>query len=172
MLSLTATGMPYRTPDGWAACACVTSALRSSRTGVRQALNRLALTRRSAVALALASASLGSVTNRHLESAELRHQEEAVLEGGRQGLRTEGEGDGLHFVDPEAQGVRAGHERLHAFARGHGVDLCDVVENARHLLGQEGQRFLTHVQLREARDLQHFVVCDAHALSHSRSSPA
>src|SRR6266581_7481232 len=65
MLSLTATGIPYRTPDGWAACACVTSALRSSRTGVRQALNRLALTRRSAVALALASASLGSVTNRH-----------------------------------------------------------------------------------------------------------
>src|SRR5207253_6850996 len=54
----------------------------------------------------------------------------------------------------------------------HAVDLGYVVENARHLLGEQGQRLRVHVELREPRDLQDLVMRDAHALSHSRSSPA
>src|SRR2546422_1732947 len=61
-LSFTATGMPYSTPDGCAPWAWASSDLRRSLGAVRQALRRLALTRRSAAALALASASLGSLT--------------------------------------------------------------------------------------------------------------
>src|SRR2546430_944147 len=64
MLSFTATGMPYSTPDGCAPWAWASSDLRRSLGAVRQALRRLALTRRSAAALALASASLGSLTIR------------------------------------------------------------------------------------------------------------
>src|SRR6058998_1045808 len=62
MLSFTATGMPYKTPDGCAVDACAASDLRSSLMGVRQAFSRLTFTMRSAAALALASASLGSLT--------------------------------------------------------------------------------------------------------------
>src|SRR2546429_7822998 len=87
MLSFTATGMPYSTPDGCAADACATSDLRSSLIGVRQAFSRLTLTMRSAAALALASASLGSLTESPgasslplVELPELGHQEEAVSE--------------------------------------------------------------------------------------------
>src|SRR5438445_818566 len=69
MLSFTATGIPYNTPDGCAADACATSDLRSSLMGVRQAFSRLTLTMRSAAALALASASLGSITLRRPRTA-------------------------------------------------------------------------------------------------------
>src|SRR2546429_7631548 len=91
MLSFIATGIPYSTPDGCAADACATSDLRSSLIGVRQAFSRLTLTMRSAAALALASASLGSLTEspgasslRLVELPELGHQEEAVSERGRE----------------------------------------------------------------------------------------
>src|SRR2546429_257523 len=91
MLSFTATGIPYSTPDGCAADACATSDLRSSLIGVRQAFSRLTLTMRSAAALALASASLGSLTEspgassfRLVELPELGHQEEAVSERPRE----------------------------------------------------------------------------------------
>src|SRR5256885_5329115 len=91
MLSFTATGIPYSTPDGCAADACATSDLRSSLIGVRQAFSRLTLTMRSAAALALASASLGSLTESPgasslplVELPELGHQEEAVSERGRE----------------------------------------------------------------------------------------
>src|SRR2546426_2692214 len=69
MLSFTATGIPYNTPDGCAADACAASDLRSSLMGVRQAFSRLTLTMRSAAALALASASLGSITLRRPRTA-------------------------------------------------------------------------------------------------------
>src|SRR3989442_1031204 len=69
MLSFTATGIPYNTPDGCAADACAASDLRSSLMGVRQAFSRLTLTMRSAPALALASASLGSLTLRRPRAA-------------------------------------------------------------------------------------------------------
>ena len=62
MLSLTATGMPYSTPEGCTVWACRSSELRNSLGGVIQALSRLALMMRSAAAFALASASLVSVT--------------------------------------------------------------------------------------------------------------
>ncbi|OLD93185.1 MAG: hypothetical protein AUG79_12160 [Gemmatimonadetes bacterium 13_1_20CM_4_69_16] len=61
MLSFTATGMPYNTPDGWAAWACFCKDCRNSFDGVRHALRRFTLTIRSAAALALASASPGSL---------------------------------------------------------------------------------------------------------------
>src|SRR6267143_2874303 len=97
MLSFTATGMPYSTPEGCAVDACTVSDLRSSLIGVRQAFNRLSLTMRSAAALALASASLGSLTESPgasspsfarlgpsslllLELPELGHQEETISE--------------------------------------------------------------------------------------------
>src|SRR5213079_1637981 len=69
MLSFTATGMPYNTPEGCAVDAWTTSDLRSSLIGVRQAFSRLTLTMRSAAALALASASLGSITLRRPRTA-------------------------------------------------------------------------------------------------------
>src|SRR5256714_10503509 len=156
MLSFTATGIPYSTPDGCAADACATSDLRSSLIGVRQAFSRLTLTMRSAAALALASASLGSLTESPgasslplVELPQLGHQEEAVSERGRELGGPEREGPGLHFVDAEPHRVRPRHERLHPFARRYGVDLGNVLENPRHLLGQERPRVLAHVELRE-----------------------
>src|SRR2546426_9534991 len=109
---------------------------------------------------------------RSLELPELRHQEEAVPECRRELVGPEGERPGLHLVGAEPHGIRPRHERLHAFARRHAVDLGYIVENARHLLGEQGQRLRVHVELREPRDLQDLVMRDAHALSHSRSSPA
>src|SRR5216684_2657510 len=88
------------------------------------------------------------------------------------GLETQRGRPGLRFVRAEAHGVRSGYEGSESLARGHAVDLADVLENPRHLLGQERQRVLAHLELREPRDLQDVVVCNAHALSHSRSSPA
>src|SRR6266568_342714 len=159
MLSFTATGIPYSTPDGCADAAWASSALRRSLGGVRLALRRLSLTRRSPAALALANASLGSLTGSPssfalFELPQLGHQEEAVPEGGGEPVGPERERPGLHLVRAEPHGVRPRYERLHAFARGHTVDLGDVFQDARHLLREEGDRLRAHVELREPRDLQ------------------
>src|SRR3989442_1241829 len=149
MLSFIATGMPYKTPDGCAADACATSDLRSSLIGVRQAFSRLTLTMRSAAPLALASASLGSLTESPgpsslllFELPEFGHQEEAVAESGRELGRPERERRGPHFVGAEPHRVGSRHERLDPLTRRHGVDLGDVLENPRHLLGRERERLL------------------------------
>src|SRR2546426_6853123 len=102
--------MPYKTPDGCAADACATSDLRSSLIGVRQAFSRLTLTMRSAAALALASASLGSLTLRRPRTARAWAPGRSRL--GRQGRarRVRTRGAGLHFVGAEPHRIRARHE--------------------------------------------------------------
>src|SRR5437879_1469624 len=172
MLSFTATGIPYNTPDGCAADAWATSDLRSSLIGVRQAFSRLTLTMRSAAAWRLPALRWDRSRSGVLELPELGHQEEAVSEGRGELGRSEREGPGLHFVGAEPHRIRARHERLHRLTRRYRVDLGDVLEDPGHLLGQERQCVVAYVELREPRDPPDFVMRDAHALSHSRSSPA
>src|SRR5207247_1405757 len=84
-----------------------------------------------------------------LELPELGHQEEAVSEGKRELGGSEREGPGLHFVAAEPHRIRARHERLHCLTRRYRVDLGDVLEDPGHLLGQERQRLVAYVELRE-----------------------
>jgi hypothetical protein len=99
-----------------------------------------------------------------------RHQEEAVAELGRELRRRAGERHRVRNV--LARHYRGREEGRRLVVGGDLVQLGHVVHDPVHLLHQLVHLALAHGQLRQARDVEHLLATNAHALSHSRSSPA
>jgi hypothetical protein len=110
------------------------------------------------------------------------NQEEPFRELGRELGRRPRQRDGAGHVVPQRdlrragkkRVVRVGSARLRVGRRlgGQPVELGDVVHDPVELVHETREVLVADRQLGQPRHVEHVLAADAHALSHSRSSPA